>query len=175
MCGIAGLGFIDKGDVRWMVSAMHHRGPDDAGVFSDGTVSLGHARLAILDTTQGGHQPMSTDDGAIQLVFNGEIYNFRTERQALEGNGYRFKTQSDTEVVLRLYQEYGEEFLQHLRGIFALAIYDKRGGAGKEKLLLARDQFGIKPLLYSEIDGTFIFASELKALLASGLVPRQVD
>lgn len=175
MCGIAGLGFINKGDVKRMVSAMHHRGPDDAGIFSDGTVTLGHARLAILDTTEGGHQPMSTEDGAIQLVFNGEIYNFRAERQALEAKGYHFKTQSDTEVVLRLYQEYGESFLTKLHGIFALAIYDRRQGLGSEFLLLARDPFGIKPLLYAEVDGGIVFASELKAMLASGLVDRSMD
>lgn len=175
MCGIAGRVFVSKGDVRRMVGAMHHRGPDDAGVFSDGVVTLGHARLAIFDTTEGGHQPMSTDDGSIQLVFNGEVYNFRAERQALEAKGYRFKTQSDTEVVLRLYQEYGESFLTKLRGIFALAIYDKRQGQGREFLLLARDPFGIKPLLYAEVEGGIVFASELKAMLASGVVERAID
>lgn len=158
-----------------MIDAMRHRGPDDDGMFYDDAVRMGHARLAIIDTSAGGHQPMGSIDDAIQLVFNGEIYNFRAERNLLEAKGYHFKTESDTEVVLRLYEEYGERFLNRLRGIFALAIYDKRGGHGKEKLLLARDQFGIKPLLYSSVGGGIVFASELKALLASGLIPRQVD
>lgn len=176
MCGIAGILFKPATHpIRQMVAAMHHRGPDDSGLYLDDAVALAQARLAIIDTSNGGHQPMSSDSGQILIVYNGEVYNFRSERALLESKGHQFKTQSDTEVVLKLYEEFGELFLQHLRGIFALAIYDKRGGLGKEKLLLARDQFGIKPLLYSEVNGAFIFASELKALLASGLVPRQVD
>ncbi|AMK75096.1 hypothetical protein A1342_02115 [Methylomonas methanica] len=154
---------------------MSHRGPDDSGLFLESGIALAQARLAIIDTTNGGHQPMASENDLIHIVYNGEIYNYGIERTLLESKGYNFKTKSDTEVVLKLYEEHGEGFLKRLRGIFALAIYDKRGGPGKEKLLLARDQFGIKPLLYSEINGTFIFASELKAILASGLVPRQVD
>lgn len=176
MCGIAGIfSRPDPVAVRQMVAAMRHRGPDDAGVFVDGSVALAQARLAIIDTTSGGHQPMASDDGAIQIVYNGEVYNYRTVRALLQSRGYRFSTESDTEVVLKLYEEFGETFLQRLRGIFALAIYDKREGPGKEKLLLARDQFGIKPLLYSQVSGGIVFASELKALLASGLIPRHVD
>lgn len=176
MCGIAGIFFQpDDHSIRQMVAAMRHRGPDDFGLYLDYKVALAQARLAIIDTTHGGHQPMASESGLIHIVYNGEVYNYRSERALLESRGYRFKTESDTEVVLKLYEEFGEEFLQHLRGIFALAVYDKRGGLGKEKLLLARDQFGVKPLLYMEVNGTFIFASELKALLASGLVPRQVD
>jgi asparagine synthase (glutamine-hydrolysing) len=176
MCGIAGVfGNPNAEALKKMVVAMRHRGPDDSGQYLDQTLALAQARLAIIDTSSGGHQPMASDSGLIQLVYNGEVYNYRTERALLESKGYRFKTASDTEVVLKLYEEFGEAFLQHLRGIFALAVYDKRGGLGKEKLLLARDQFGVKPLLYSENRGTFIFASELKALLASGLVPRRVD
>lgn len=175
MCGIAGTVFVERYEIHAMVNAMRHRGPNDAGIFADDVAALGHARLAIIDTSVGGHQPMASADRAVQMVFNGEIYNFRTERNQLEAKGHRFNTESDTEVVLRLYEEYGEGFLNRLRGIFALAIYDKRGGPGKEKLLLARDQFGIKPLLYSSVGGGIVFASELKALLASGLIPRQVD
>lgn len=176
MCGIAGIfSKPEAHSIRQMVAAMHHRGPDDSGVYLDDTVALAQARLAIIDTSNGGHQPMSSDSGLILIVYNGEVYNFRSERALLESKGHHFKTQSDTEVVLKLYEVYGEAFLQRLRGIFALAIYDKRGGLGKEKLLLARDQFGIKPLLYAAVNGTFLFASELKALLASCLVPRQVD
>lgn len=176
MCGIAGIfSKPEAHSIRQMVAAMHHRGPDDSGVYLDDTAALAQARLAIIDTSNGGHQPMSSDSGLILIVYNGEVYNFRSERALLESKGHHFKTESDTEVVLKLYEVYGEAFLQRLRGIFALAIYDKRGGLGKEKLLLARDQFGIKPLLYAAVNGTFLFASELKALLASGLVPRQVD
>lgn len=176
MCGIAGCYRAPNAEaVRKMVAAMHHRGPDDAGLFVDNVCTLGHARLAIIDTSNGGHQPMSSTAGVIQIVFNGEIYNYKTERDLLIAKGHKFQTSSDTEVVLRLYEEYGESFLTRLRGIFALAIYDRRKGPGKEQLLLARDQFGIKPLLYSQSNGGFVFASELKALLASGLVPRRVD
>lgn len=176
MCGIAGIFYKpDATSIREMVAAMSHRGPDDSGLYLDDRVALAQARLSIIDTSSGGHQPMPSSNGLIQIVYNGEVYNYRSERSLLESRGYSFKTESDTEVVLKLYEEYGEAFLQHLRGIFALAIYDKRDGPGKEKLFLARDQFGIKPLLYSEVNGAFVFASELKALLASGLVPRQVD
>ena len=176
MCGIAGIYLQPNTDaVRNMAAAMHHRGPDDSGLYADDTVAIAQARLAIIDTTAGGHQPMASNDGLVQIVYNGEVYNFQTERALLESRGYRFKTTSDTEVVLRLYEEYGESFLSRLRGIFALGIYDKRGGFGKEKLLLARDQFGVKPLLYAQIKGSLVFASELKALLASELISRQVD
>jgi len=161
--------------LRQMVTAMNHRGPDDFGVYVDDVIALGQARLAIIDTTAGGHQPMASADGRIQVVYNGEVYNFRSERAQLEAKGYQFQTASDTEVVLKLYEEYGRHFLTRLRGIFALAVYDRRRGPGKEELLLARDQFGIKPLLYAQVNGAWVFASELKALLASGMVPRRVD
>lgn len=176
MCGIAGI-FVkpNSNAVREMVNAMHHRGPDDSGLYVDDVVALAQARLSIIDTTAGGHQPMASDDGLVQIVYNGEVYNFRSEREQLLAKGYRFHAASDTEVVLKLYEEYGEQFLNRLRGIFALAIYDKRRGPGKEKLLLARDQFGVKPLLYSQVNGSFVFASELKALLSSGVVSRSVD
>lgn len=176
MCGIAGIYLRPNADaVRRMATSMRHRGPDDSGIYIDDVVALAQARLAIIDTSTAGHQPMASDDGLIQIVYNGEVYNFRSEREQLLAKGYRFHTASDTEVVLKLYEEYGEHFLNRLRGIFALAIYDTREGSGKEKLLLARDQFGIKPLLYSQFNGTFVFASELKALLSSGMVPRRVD
>jgi asparagine synthase (glutamine-hydrolysing) len=152
-----------------------HRGPDDRGSYIDGRVAIGQTRLSIIDTTSGGHQPMAARQGMIQLVYNGEIYNYREERKLLESKGYKFETQSDTEVVLNLYIEYGDAFLSRLRGIFAIAIYDKRNGDGNERLLLARDHFGIKPLLYTQIDGALFFASELKSLLASKFVPRDVD
>jgi asparagine synthase (glutamine-hydrolysing) len=161
--------------VNAMVDAMHHRGPDDAGTFFDSIAGLGMTRLAIIDTSNGGHQPMQTPDGLITLVYNGELYNFRELRELLTQQGYRFKSNSDTEVVLRMYEQYGDDFLLRLRGMFALALYDKRRGRGKERLLLARDQMGIKPLLYTRARGLLIFASEVKALLASGLVNRDID
>jgi asparagine synthase (glutamine-hydrolysing) len=154
-----------------MVSALHHRGPDDSGVLEEQHISLGITRLAILDTSDAGHQPMLSPDGQIAIVYNGELYNFREERAVLEQLGYSFRSSSDTEVVLRLYEHYGDDFLLRMRGMFALAIYDKRS----DRLLLARDQLGIKPLLYANVNGRFIFASEIKALLASGLVRNEID
>ena len=158
-----------------MLTAMAHRGPNDRGLYADDTVTLGHLRLSILDVSPAGHQPMATADGEIQIIYNGEIFNYETERAALQARGHRFSSSTDTEVILALYREYGEGFLCRLRGMFALSLYDKRGGPGHEKLLLARDQFGIKPLLYAERDGAIMFASELKGMLASGLVPREID
>lgn len=158
-----------------MVAAMHHRGPDDQGIYRDGRVTLGMTRLAIIDVSAAGHQPMGNPDGTIWIVYNGEVYNFREERRLLEAKGYSFSSSSDTEVVLRLYEHYGDDFLLRLRGIFALAIYDKRRGPGLERLFLARDHLGIKPLLYARVGGRFLFASEMKALLASGLIMPKID
>jgi asparagine synthase (glutamine-hydrolysing) len=132
-------------------------------------------RLAIIDTSAGGHQPMVSPDGQMAIVYNGELYNFREERSLLEKRGHSFRSTSDTEVVLRMYEHYGDDFLTRLRGMFALAVYDKRRGPGHERLLLARDQMGIKPLLYARVGDRLIFASEIKALLASGLVAPEVD
>jgi len=176
MCGIAGTwNFSDSASISSMVSSMRHRGPDDQGIYQDNQVALGMTRLAVIDIHPSGHQPMSTPDGNIWIVYNGEIYNFKQERQILESLGYSFRSTSDTEVVLRMYEHYGDDFLIRLRGIFAFAIYDKRKGVGRERLLLARDQFGIKPLLYSESGKTFIFGSEIKAMVASGLVPPTIN
>lgn len=158
-----------------MVAAMNRRGPDDAGIYIDEHVALGHARLSIIDLSARGHQPMSNSDGSLIIVYNGETYNFRHERELLEKKGHAFSSRSDTEVVLRLYEEFGDDFLLRLRGMFALAIYDRRCGPGRGRLLLARDHLGVKPLLYTEVAGGLIFASEIKALLASGLVKRQID
>jgi asparagine synthase (glutamine-hydrolysing) len=176
MCGIAGIfGEPNTAAVGAMLEAMLHRGPDDGGVYADDLVAIGQRRLAIVDTSPAGHQPMPAAGGEIQLVFNGEIYNFREERAALERRGRRFSSQSDTEVILALYEAYGEAFVSRLRGIFALGLYDRRAGRGREKLILARDHFGIKPLLYAEPNGAFVFASELKAMLASGMVEPEID
>lgn len=176
MCGIAGIyGRANAAAVGMMLEAMRHRGPDDEGIFSDHLVALGQRRLAVIDTSAAGHQPMPAAGGAIQLVFNGEIYNFREERAMLEERGHRFTSHSDTEVLLALYETYGDDCVTRLRGIFAFAIYDTRGGPGRERLLLARDHFGIKPLLYARRGDAIVFASELKGILASGLIEGQVD
>ena len=176
MCGIAGFtGPRDDDALRAMVHALHHRGPDDSGVWASESASLGMARLAVLDLTAAGHQPMATDDGAIRIVYNGEVYNFADERRTLETLGVRFRSTSDTEVVLRLYERYGDDFVVRLRGMFALGIWDRRRGPGHERLVLARDHLGIKPLLYAEVGARVVFASELKALLTSGLVAPTID
>jgi asparagine synthase (glutamine-hydrolysing) len=176
MCGICGFtGPRADGALHAMVRALHHRGPDDSGVWVSDSASLGMARLAVLDLSAAGHQPMATDDGAIHIVYNGEVYNFAAERRALEAVGVRFHSTSDTEVVLRLYERYGDDFVARLRGMFALGIWDRRRGPGRERLLLARDHLGIKPLLYAQAAGRLMFASELKALLASGLVTPTID
>lgn len=176
MCGICGIwGANDRPAVEAMLASMHHRGPDDRGAFYDPKISLGMTRLAIIDVSDAGHQPMSNPEGTVWLVYNGEVYNFQRERRLLEAEGYTFSSSSDTEVVLRLYERYGDDFVLRLRGMFALAIYDKRRGHGRERLLLARDHLGIKPLLYTRARGRLVFASELKALLASGLVEPEID
>jgi asparagine synthase (glutamine-hydrolysing) len=181
MCGIAGIfGSLAGGPavvtaVERMVRALRHRGPDASGVQSFSRATLGMARLAIIDLSPAGNQPMSSPDGGVTLVFNGEIFNFLDERARLEAAGYDFVSRSDTEVVLALYLERAEAFVERLRGMFAVAVHDRRGGPAKEKLILARDHFGIKPLLYAERDGRFAFGSEIKALLASGVPRREVD
>jgi asparagine synthase (glutamine-hydrolysing) len=176
MCGIAGIfGSRDRPAVEAMVSSIRHRGPDDNGLYVDDRITLGHARLSIIDLTPGGHQPMFNAAGTIGIVYNGEIYNYREEREKLIQSGWQPKSTSDTEVLIALYEREGDAFLPRLRGIFAFAIYDRRRGPGLERLLLARDQFGIKPLMYAETPRGLVFASELKAILASGYVKREID
>jgi len=176
MCGIAGIiGDSPPECIASMVAAMRHRGPDDSGIFREEGIALGMTRLAIIDLSQKAHQPMSNAEGTIRIVYNGETYNFQEERAILIKKGYSFKSASDTEVVLSMYQEYGDDFLLRMRGMFALAIYDKRKGPGRERLLLARDHLGIKPLLYAKVGSTFLFSSEIKAMLASGLVEKRFD
>ena len=127
MCGICGVfGHPDPDATRRMVQAMHHRGPDDSGVYSDSSISFGMARLAVIDLKPTGHQPMSNHAQTIWIVYNGEVYNFTEQREHLEKMGESFVSTSDTEVILRLYEIYGDDFLLRLRGMFALAIYDKR-------------------------------------------------
>jgi asparagine synthase (glutamine-hydrolysing) len=176
MCGIGGTwGGGGLQAVGRMVAAMGHRGPDDSGTFHDDRVALGMARLAVIDLSASAHQPMANAGGDVWIVYNGETYNFAEERRRLQGNGHTFRSESDTEVVLHLYEAHGDAFVTRLRGMFALAVYDRRGGQGRERLLLARDHFGVKPLLFARTPGGLAFASELKALLASGLVDRRPD
>jgi asparagine synthase (glutamine-hydrolysing) len=176
MCGICGIfGSKNPTALSRMIAAMRHRGPDDSGYFQEENVSLGMTRLAIIDTSIAGHQPMSNSEKTIWLVYNGETYNFQSERQILEKKGFIFNSGSDTEVILKLYEYYGDSFLNRLRGIFALAIYDRRRGPDHERFLLARDHFGIKPLLYTHTGQGLIFASEMKAILASQLIMPEVD
>ena len=159
-----------------MTGTMVHRGPDDEGYFETTTadarctIGLGHRRLSIIDL-ETGHQPIGNEDGQIQIVYNGEIYNFLELRKQLVGRGHRFATASDTEVIVHAYEEFGERCVEKLRGMFAFAIWD----ADKEQLFLARDRFGQKPLFFFEQDGLFLFASEIKALLQFPGLPVDVD
>lgn len=176
MCGICGVfGNTSRESIEAMISAMRHRGPDDVGIFQDDGIALGMTRLAIIDLSPNAHQPMSNTDRTVWIVYNGETYNFQRERETLLKKGHSFSSACDTEVVLHMYEEYGDDFLLRMRGMFALAIYDKRRGPGKERLLLARDHFGIKPLLYARVGTGFIFSSEVKSILASGLIDRKFD
>lgn len=179
MCGIAGI-WVNRGDaiaseveLSRMLDHQRARGPDGEGRWfsDDRRLLLGHRRLAIIDLSPTGAQPMSYQNGALQITFNGEIYNFRELRSGLEARGHRFRSTSDTEVILAGYAEFGDEVVKQLRGMFAFALFD----ASRKRLLLARDAFGIKPLYYALTDGVLRFASQVKALLASGAVGRDRD
>ncbi|MGN6392917.1 MAG: asparagine synthase (glutamine-hydrolyzing) [Gemmatimonadales bacterium] len=173
MCGLAGIISDDPsvaGRVPAMLATIRHRGPDDEGLECLGPATLGHRRLSILDLA-GGRQPMRTADGTLAVVFNGEIYNFPALRAAFEAEGRRFRTRSDTEILLHLYEKYGVDCVRHLDGMFAFALWD----AARRRLLLARDHLGQKPLFYAETARGLVFASEVKAVLASGLVTREID
>ena len=164
--------------VRRMTPTMLHRGPDDEGYLSSGPLALGMRRLSIIDL-EGGHQPIFNEDGSVGVVLNGEIYNFQTLRKRLEDRSHTFRTRSDSEVVVHAYEEWGPDCVEHLQGMFAFAVYDGRGaidvGEGGT-LFLARDRLGIKPLYYyCGIPRVFIFASEVRTLLASGVVPRRLS
>jgi asparagine synthase (glutamine-hydrolysing) len=175
MCGICGkLAFgpkasVDPVLVGSMLDSIRHRGPDDAGIYSEGPVALGHRRLSIIDLDTG-HQPISNEDGTFWIVFNGEIYNYRELRQFLLTKGHVFRTQTDTEVILHLYEQFGAECLGMLRGMFAFAIWDQNA----RSLFLARDRVGIKPLYYRVTDDSLAFASEIKALLVDPACTREV-
>src|SRR5579863_448699 len=176
VCGIAGIATTHPDDSSRpagdrMAAAMKHRGPDSQGVQEFASCLLVNARLSIIDLSDRGRMPMSSPDGQTWITYNGETYNARELRAELEQRGHSFRTTSDTEVVLHLYLEFGERFVEKLRGMFAFAIWDAR----ERKLVLGRDRLGIKPLYIHQSGGRLVFASELKTLLASGLVPRQLD
>src|SRR5437867_5159080 len=171
MCGICGIRMVepprpvDEGRLRRMCDVLRHRGPDDEGVFVDGAVGLGCRRLSMVDAA-GGHQPMANEDESIWIVLNGEIYNHATLRPGLQARGHRYRTGSDTETILHLYEEEGERCVERLQGMFAFAIWDR----SRQRLFLARDRLGIKPLYYAVTDQELVFASEIKAILAAGVV-----
>ncbi|MEY4767318.1 MAG: hypothetical protein RI907_3991 [Pseudomonadota bacterium] len=172
MCGIAGIWHRSREATREQLAAMigrlGHRGPDGTGFHLDGPLGLAHARLSIIDLA-GGDQPMANEDGSVWVVFNGEVFNHIELRAELQARGHRFATQSDTEVLVHLYEEHGDDFVQHLNGQFALALWDAR----RQRLVLARDRVGIRPLFYHLSDGLLAFASEVKSLLALPQVPRR--
>jgi asparagine synthase (glutamine-hydrolysing) len=176
MCGICGkLNFdskarIDPALMPAMLELIRHRGPDDEGTYSAGHVALGHTRLSIIDLKTG-HQPLSNEDGKVWIVFNGEIYNFQELRNFLLSKGHIFKTKTDTETIVHLYEEFGPACLEKLRGMFAFAIWDEN----QNSLFLARDRVGIKPLYYSLNNGSLVFASEIKAILADCSVDREIS
>jgi asparagine synthase (glutamine-hydrolysing) len=174
MCGICGKVSwdepVDVSLVQRMMDMLVHRGPDDEGMYVEQQVVLGHRRLSIIDLNTG-KQPISNEDGTVWIVFNGEIYNFVQLRDELLQAGHRFQTQTDTEVIVHLYEQYGEHCVDRLSGMFAFAIWDVR----KKKLFLARDRVGIKPLYYSVNEKSVIFASEIKALMADPSVKREID
>jgi asparagine synthase (glutamine-hydrolysing) len=154
-----------------MIAAQRHRGPDDWGQWLDDTCALGHRRLSIIDLGEAGRNPMSNDAGNLWITYNGEVYNFQQLRNELEGLGYRFRTQTDTEVIVNAYQEWGTDCVRRLRGMFAFAIWD----GSRRRLFLARDRVGKKPLFYAESRKNFAFASELQGLLTNPLVAREVN
>lgn len=177
MCGICGIYHLERDRpvapdaVRRMADALQHRGPDDRGELIDGNVGLGHLRLSIIDLSAAGHQPMTNEDGRYWIVFNGEIYNYLELREQLVAAGHQFKSHSDTEVILHLFEQHGEACVSQLNGMFAFAIWDRV----EQRLFAARDRFGIKPFYFALRDGAFVFGSEIKAVLAAGNVPAEVD
>ena len=173
ICGVLNLneyGAIEPEILRTMIAVVRHRGPDEAGVYIDDRVGLGHARLSIIDLS-GGSQPLSNEDGTLWIVFNGEIYNYVELRRELEQRGHRFKTQSDTETIIHAYEEYGYGCLQRFNGQFAFALWDRRSA----ELLLARDRLGVRPLFYTISNGQLIFGSEIKSIGVHPNVSLDID
>ena len=176
MCGISGKVNVDGNPVerailQRMTAVLSHRGPDDEGIFIDGSVGLGHRRLSIIDLSPSGHQPMANEDGTIWIVYNGEIYNFTALKADLIAKGHVFRSQCDTEVIIHLYEEHGPACLQYLRGMFAFAIWDGR----ERQLFLARDRAGKKPLYYHHGAHTFLFSSEIKGILQDESAVKRPD
>lgn len=177
MCGICGKIYFDRSEkvdislIDRMTSVLKHRGPDDRGIHVEGHVGLGHQRLSIIDLSAAGHQPMPNEDSSIWIVFNGEIYNFEELRQELQASGHVFRSHSDTEVIIHLYEEEAADCVHRLRGMFAFAIWDNN----KQQLFIARDRAGKKPLVYAVTDKAFLFASEIKSLLNDTSVDTQVN
>jgi len=166
MCGIAGIFHINGQPVsvvslRRMTDAIAHRGPDGEGFYTDSFIGLGHRRLAIIDLSPAGHQPMITGDGKFVIAYNGEVYNFQDLRLELEALGYQFHSRTDSEVVLNAYAEWGEKALDNFNGMFAFAIWDRM----RQELFLARDRYGVKPLYYTNQNNTLLFGSEIKSIL----------
>jgi len=176
MCGICGKFELDlqarvsPALVKAMADTISHRGPDDEGYYVSGPIGLGFRRLSIIDLNTG-HQPISNEDGSVWIVFNGEIYNYQELREHLLSRGHVFKTRTDTEVIVHLYEEFGEGCVDKLRGMFAFAIWDNRN----KLLFIARDRLGIKPLYYASSSKSLVFASEMKAILADPEVRREVE
>lgn len=178
MCGICGLaGFTDRSLLERMTSIIAHRGPDDSGIYISAAaqVGLGNRRLSIIDLSAAGRMPMSNENGRVWITYNGEIYNFRELRRQLEDRGHRFKSNTDSEVVIHGYEEWGMAVLQKLNGMFAFALLDLQESEQAPKLLLARDRFGIKPLYYTAQRDTLIFGSEIKSILLSPTSPREMN
>jgi len=176
MCGIVGVinldqKPVDKKDIEKMTRIIKHRGPDDEGCFIDKNIGLGHCRLSIIDLSSAGHQPMSNKDGSIWIIFNGEIYNYLELRKELEKKGHSFQSDTDTEVIICAYKEWGEKCLEKFNGMWAFAIWDKN----KKELFCSRDRFGIKPFYYFFDGKIFTFASEIKALLELGIPKKPND
>jgi len=176
MCGIAGV--LDRSGapasiviLKRMTDAIAHRGPDGEGHYVDGSLGLGHRRLAIIDLSEAGHQPMATEDGRFVIAFNGEVYNFNELRVELEANGHRFHSRTDSEVVLKALAHWGTDALTRFNGMFGLALWDKQ----RRELLLARDRYGIKPVYYVEVGGRILFGSEVKAILADPAYRTELD
>ncbi len=174
MCGFAGIvgaGAETLAVVRDMTAAIRHRGPDDQGEYLDADCALGHARLSIIDLSPNGRQPMANEDGTVQVVYNGELYDFGEQRARLIAAGHTFRSRTDTEVIVHLYEEHGDAFVDHIRGMFAVAVWDVK----RRRVVLARDRFGQKPLFYAQVGDTLVFGSEIKALLRHPGVPRDID
>lgn len=176
MCGIAGIvrpagATVRADEIRRLTDLIAHRGPDDAGLHLDGAVGLGHRRLSIVDLSPAGHQPMASADGAAWIVFNGEIYNHVELRRQLEGLGHAFRSATDTEVILAAFRQWREACVERFEGMWAFAIWEP----ARRRLFCSRDRLGIKPFYYALAGGSFAFASEIKAVLASGVVPARAD